>query len=111
MDLPVSGPKTEKPTAVSDLLNKGQGLLDRLRQGSLQADSTLQAVRAALPEGLGGHVWGATVRGSTLTLLVSSAAWATRVRYHAPGLREDVGGRLSLQLERVQVRVRPQGAR
>lgn len=71
----------------------------------------MQAVQDALPEGLGAHVWGAAVRDRTLTVLVASAAWATRVRYHAPGLREDVSRRLSVEVERVQVRVRPPGAR
>ena len=93
------------------MLGKGQGLLERLRQGSAQAQGALQAVQDALPEGLGAHVWGAAVRDRTLTVLVASAAWATRVRYHAPGLREDVSRRLSVEVERVQVRVRPPGAR
>jgi len=97
----------EKPTAVSDLLAKGQGLVERLRKGSAEADRALLAVRAALPDGLGERVWGAAVRDGTLTVLVSSAAWATRVRYHAPGLREDVAQRLETTLARVQVRVRP----
>lgn len=85
-------------------------MLEQLRRGSAQAQSALQAVQDALPEGLGAHVWGAAVRDRTLTVLVASAAWATRVRYHAPQLREDVSRRLSVEVDRVQVRVRPQGA-
>jgi hypothetical protein len=92
------------------LLGKSHGLLEQLRRGSAEAQSALQAVQAALPEGLGTHVWGAAVRDRTLTVLVASAAWATRVRYHAPELREDVSRRLSVKVDRVQVRVRPQGA-
>jgi len=99
--------KKEKPTSVSDLLAKGQGLVERLRKGSAEADRALQAVRTALPEGLGERVWGAAIRDGTLTVLVASAAWATRVRYHAPGLKDDVGGQLGVALQRVQVRVRP----
>ena len=89
------------------MLAKGHGLVERLRKGSSEADRALQAVRAALPEGLGERVWGAAIRDGTLTVLVASAAWATRVRYHAPGLQEDVGSRLGVTLQRVQVRVRP----
>lgn len=85
-------------------------MLERLRQGSAQADRTLQAVREALPEDLAGHVWGAAVRDGQLTVLVASAAWATRLRYHAPGLKEDVAGRLGTALAKVTVRVRPPGA-
>ena len=102
--------KREKPTSVSDLLGKGQGLLERLRQGSAQPDVTLQAVRGLLPDGLGEHVWGATVRDKTLTVLVASAAWATRIRYHAPGLQDEAAARLGVESDRVQVRARPAGA-
>jgi len=99
----------EKPIALSELLNKGQGLLERLRRGSSQADEALQAVRAELPEEFAAQVWGASTRAGTLTVLVTSAAWATRVRYHAPGLREQVARRLGMALERVTIRVRPAG--
>lgn len=91
------------------MLGKGQGIFQRLRQGSAQAQTALQAVQEALPDGLGARIWGAAVRDGTLTVLVESAAWATRVRYHAPGLKEDVSRRLSVGIERVQVRVRPPG--
>lgn len=102
--------KREKPTSVSDLLGKGQGLLGRLREGSAAADRTLQAVRRGLPEDLAGRVWGASVRSGRLTLLVSSAAWATRIRYHAPSLRETAGRDLGTELEKVVIRVRPAGS-
>jgi hypothetical protein len=102
--------KQEKPTSVSDLLGKGHGLLERLRQGSAKADETLQAVRGVLPDGLGEHVWGATVRDRTLTVLVASAAWATRIRYHAPDLKDEAAARLGIEIDRVLVRARPAGA-
>lgn len=82
-------------------------MLERLRQGSAAADRTLQAVRRALPDGLGDRVWGATVRSGTLTLLVTSAAWGTRIRYHAPDLKTSTGRDLGVELERVVIRVRP----
>ena len=91
------------------MLGKGHGLLERLREGSAGADRALLAVRDALPEGLGDRVWGAALRDGTLTVLVGSAAWATRIRYHAPGLREAAGARLGVTVERVVVRVRPSG--
>ena len=99
----------KKPTSVSELLQKDHGLLQRLRQGSSQADATLQAVRAELPAEFAQQVWGASTRAGTLTVLVTSAAWATRVRYHAPGLREQVARRLGVALENITVRVRPAG--
>lgn len=101
--------KTQKPTAVSDLLGKGQGLLQRLRQGASQAAAVLDAVRAELPPEPARHVLGASTRGTTLTLLVDSAAWGTRIRYEAPGLCAAVGRRLGTELTRAVVRVRPAG--
>ena len=101
--------KREKPTSVSDLLGKGQGLLERLRQGSAKADLTLQAVRGLLPADLAEHVWGATLRDGTLTVLVASAAWATRIRYHAPGLKDQAAAGLGTDITRVLVKARPAG--
>ena len=101
--------KREKPTSVSDLLGGG-GLLGRLRQGSVAAERTLRAVRHGLPQELAAEVWGASVRGGQLTLLVSSAVWATRIRFHAPSLQDRVARELGVELERVVTRVRPAGA-
>jgi len=101
--------RKEKPTSISDLLGKGDGMLERLRQGSAAADRTLQAVRRGLPEELATQVWGASVRAGTLTLLVTSAAWGTRIRYHSPGLKETTARELGEELERVVIRVRPAG--
>jgi predicted nucleic acid-binding Zn ribbon protein len=92
------------------LLDKRQGLVERLREGAAGADRALQAVRDELPDGLGARVWGAAVRDGTLTVLVDSAAWATRIRYQAPGLRDAVARRLGVDLRRMLVRARPAGA-
>lgn len=89
------------------MLTKGQGLLERLRQGATEAATALGAVRAELPPELAGHVLAASVRGTTLTVLVDSAAWATRIRYEAAGLSEAVSRRLGTGLTRAVIRVRP----
>jgi len=102
--------KREKPTSVSDLLGGAGGVLGKLRQGSAAADRTLQTVRRGLPPELAGEVWGASVRSGQLTLLVTSAAWATRIRFHAPALRQAAARELGIELERVVTRVRPRGA-
>ncbi len=99
----------QKPTSVSDLLGKPGGVLERLRNGAGEADRVLSAVRQALPGELRERVWGASVREGTLTLLVTSASWATRIRYRAPALRQVLGADLGVDLERVAVRVRPVG--
>jgi predicted nucleic acid-binding Zn ribbon protein len=89
------------------LLSKGQGLLERLREGAARALTVLDAVRAELPEEPAGHVLAAWVKEGTLTVLVDSAAWATRIRYESPGLSGPVGKRLGVDIARTVVRVRP----
>ncbi|MCU0974835.1 MAG: DUF721 domain-containing protein [Steroidobacteraceae bacterium] len=64
-------------------------------------------MRAELPAEPAGHVLAASVKEGTLTLLVDSAAWATRIRYEAPGLSGPVGRRLGVDITRTVVRVRP----
>ncbi len=101
--------RSQKPTSVSDLLAKGHGALERLREGSRQVAGTLEAVRAELPAEAAAHVWGASLKGNTLTVRVDSAAWATRIRYGCPGLAEAVGRRLETAIARAVVRVGPAG--
>ncbi|MGA1578833.1 MAG: DciA family protein [Steroidobacteraceae bacterium] len=106
-----SGMKEQKPTEVSQLLRNSQGTLKKLQDAALAASRTLEVVRACLPEPLGAEVWGASVRGQTLTLLVTSAAWGTRIRFQAAALREALEPGPEGRIARVVVRVRPAAGR
>ena len=96
----------KKPTAVSDLLGKGEGMLQRLRAGAAEADQALAALRNALPPEIAAEVWSAALKGSTLTAFVRSAAWGTRLRYVAPGIVPTVADRLGRPVEEIRVKVR-----
>ncbi len=96
----------KKPTAVSHLLEKGEGMLQRLRAGAAEADRTLAALRQALPEEIAGEVWSAALKGTTLTAFVRSAAWGTRLRYVAPRVLPAVAGALGVPVEEIKVKVR-----
>ncbi len=98
--------KTKKPTSVSDLLERGQGLLGRLREGSAQADRTLQALRRVLPPELADKVWAAAARDGTLTVFVRSAAWGTRIRYLAPRFLAALARDLGIEIGGIKVKVR-----
>jgi hypothetical protein len=98
--------RSKKPTAVSDLLAKGPGALSRLREGVAQADRTLAALRRQLPVELAQQAWGASLKNGTLTILVRSAAWGTRLRYLAPQITEALAAELALPVARVKVKVR-----
>lgn len=96
----------KKPTSVSDLLDQGQGLLGRLRDGTAEADRALRALRRALPPELAGQVWAAATRDGTLTVFVRSAAWGTRIRYLAPRLMVALAAELGVEIGRIKVKVR-----
>src|SRR5262245_33716715 len=96
----------KKPTPVSHLLEQGDGMLQKLRNGSFEAQRTLAALRAQLPPEIAQEVFSATLRGTTLTAFVATAAWGTRLRYVAPKLLGRVGATLGTPVEDIKVKVR-----
>lgn len=99
-------PEMKKPTAVSHLLEKGEGMLQRLRTGAADADRALAALRLALPPEIAAQVWSAALRGTTLTAFVRSAAWGTRLRYVAPKAVPAVAEKLGQAVDEIKVKVR-----
>lgn len=96
----------KKPTAVSHLLEQGDGVLRKLRAGTAEADRTLAALRGVLPPELAREIWGATLKGATLTTLVQTAAWGTRLRYVASNLLAPLSAALGAPVEEIKVKVR-----
>ncbi len=81
-------------------------MLQRLREGAAEADRTLAILRQSLPPEVASRVWGAVLKDGTLTVLVRSAAWGTRVRYLAPEFTDKVAAGLGASIDRVKVKVR-----
>lgn len=98
--------RVKKPTAVSDLLAQGNGLLKKLRAGTVEADRVLAGLRGVLPPELAREVWSASLKGTTLTVLVHSAAWGTRLRYVASNLAAPIAAALGTPVEEIKVKVR-----
>jgi len=96
----------KKLTPVSYLLAHGPGMLQRLREGTAEAERTLTLLRRHLPQPLAEQVWGAVMRDGTLIVLVRSAAWGTRVRYHLPQFKDALAIELGVAIDRVVVKVR-----
>jgi predicted nucleic acid-binding Zn ribbon protein len=96
----------KKPTAVSHLLEQGDGMLQKLRQGTAEAQRTLAALRAQLPPEIAQEVFSASLRGATLTAFVATAAWGTRLRYVAPKLLDGLAAALGTPVEEIKVKVR-----
>ena len=94
-----------EPKLLKDLLagNDLSQLVTRAREaGELDA-----RVRALLPEALAAHVTGAVLHVDTVVVLVDSAAWASRLRFHAPELVARLAPRYDGAVTRVRVKVRP----
>jgi hypothetical protein len=78
-------------------------LVARARQaGELDA-----RIRTLLPDSLAAHVTGAVLHEDTVVVLVDSAAWASRLRFHAPELVARLAPRYDGVVTRVRVKVRP----
>ncbi len=99
-------PEMKKPTVVSHLLEQGEGMLQRLRTGAAEADRVTRALKGALPAELAAEVFSASLRGTTLTAFVRSAAWGTRLRYVAPKLTGRLSAELGAPVEGITVQVR-----
>ena len=97
--------KTTEPKQLKDLLagNDLSQLVRRAREaGELDA-----RVRALLPDELASHVTGAALNEDTVVILTDSAAWASRIRFHAPELVKRLAPRYDGAINRVRVKVRP----
>jgi hypothetical protein len=81
--------------------------LSRLVERAREAGELDARVRALLPEELAVHVTGAALHENTVVVLADSAAWASRLRFHAPELVERLAPRYDGAVTRVRVKVRP----
>ena len=98
-----------KPTSISELLAQGKTKLQQLRSGADAAQKTLAAVQQVLPSTVASHVFAASVVDTTLTVLVDSGAFATRVRYALAERLIELAPALGIEggITRTDVRVRP----
>ena len=88
------------------MLAEGSGLLKRLRDGTQGAERTLSLLKEQLPREVADQVFGASFKAGTLTVLVRSASWGTRVRYLAPEFTDTLGAALGGAVENLKVKVR-----
>jgi len=100
-----------KPISISELLARGNKKMSALQAGANAAQKALAAVQHSLGPDLAPHIFGASLSGDpldTLTLLVESGAYATRVRYALPDALADIASTLELAtIKKTQIKVRP----
>jgi hypothetical protein len=81
--------------------------LARLARDAAGVDQATQDIRALLPAELRPHLLTAVRHASDLVLTADSAAWATRLRYAAPQLREALAtADAAAAPQRVRIKVR-----
>ena len=81
-------------------------MLKRLRDGTRDAERTLSVLKAHLPPEVADQVFGASLKDGTLTVLVRSAAWGTRLRYLAPEFTDALGAGLGGAIAKLKVKIR-----
>ncbi|HHC73065.1 MAG TPA: DUF721 domain-containing protein [Thiotrichales bacterium] len=95
------------PQAAFQLLErKGEGTAELVTRGLL-LERLSQRLEPLLPPTLQGHCRVANLRDETLVLAVDSPAWASRVRFLAPALVEELSRREGLRLSRCRILVMP----
>jgi hypothetical protein len=93
------------PKSLSELLIKGGKRLSVLKVQATERSAILEQVRATLPANLAQRVMTAGLADGELSLGVSTAAWATRIRYSADKILGEIGKHSPVT--RIRVRVQP----
>ena len=96
----------DKPELLKDLLNRDGGLA-RIVERAAATDRLSRCVQSALPGEVSPHVVGANLRDRKLVVVVDGAAWAARVRFEAPVIKQALAETQEVEISRVVVRVRP----
>lgn len=100
----------QKSKAVSELFTGANKKLTALRAKSDERLRIRERVCAVLPEKLAQTVVSAGLDHGRLNIGVSSAVWATRVRYLADSLSKSVAESTGIAIASVRVRVVPPAA-
>ncbi len=97
----------QKPKPLSELLTIPSSALRNLSQRLAARSEVLDEVRAGLPPKLATQVISAGIDSGRLTIGVTSAVWASRLRYATASLRKSVGEALKINILRVRIRILP----
>ena len=97
----------QNPKSISELLKSGGKRLSSLKALASARSTTLEHVRAALPTELAGTVVTAGIKDGKLTVGVTGAAWAARLRYATESLRTQVATSLGTDISSVRIKVAP----
>lgn len=97
--------RVKKPKSIKELISSGGKRLSDLRTKAQARARAFEHVCAALPSPLARNIVSAGLEHDQLTIGVASAAWATRLRYVTEALRARVGSSMSVDIQKVRIKV------
>jgi hypothetical protein len=97
----------KKPKSINELFAVGGKRLSDLRTKAQARTRAFEHVCAALPSPLARNIVSAGLEHGQLTIGVAGAAWAARLRYVTDALRVQVGSSMSVDIQKVRIRVVP----
>jgi hypothetical protein len=95
----------QNPRIVSELLHLHGKKLRDLGAAIKKRAAVLEVVRRSLPPKLATHIASAGLENGRLTVGVTGAVWASRLRYLTADLRIAVGAALRAEILSVRIRV------
>jgi hypothetical protein len=95
-----------KPKSIKELLKVGPRLTD-LKAKSQHRTLVLAQVCAALPPKLAENVVSAGIDHGRLTVGVTAAPWAARLRYVTETLRTGIGSSMGVDIHSIRIKVVP----
>ena len=96
-----------KSNKINELMSGGSAKLTALKNRSEERREALWHVRAALPAKLAAAVASAGIDGGILSIGVTGAAWASRLRYSTDTLRQQVEDSMGVAVARVRIKIVP----
>ncbi len=99
--------RVQKPRTINELLRIGSGRLSALKVRADERTVALEHVCRALPPHLAETVVSAGLERGRLTIGVSGAVWAARLRYLTDTLALRVGSSMGIDVQSVRIRVVP----
>jgi len=105
--LKVTPNRVKKPKSINDIIRGGGKRLSDLKAKVQARSRAFEHVCAALPPPLARNIVSAGFEHGQLTIGVTGAAWAARLRYVTEGLREHVGSSMKVDIQKVRIKVVP----
>ena len=99
--------KVKKPNSINDLINRGGKRLADLKAQVQARTRAFEHVCAALPPPLARNIVSAGLEHGQLTIGVTGAAWAARLRYATEALSTQVGSSMRVEIHKVRIKVVP----